>query len=145
MKLLENRSNRKSDPTENTVCHCCGCIFAAAFPGNRLPVSPCFFSARTSLSILMVYLPSRCLAKNPGHPHYSIFHGRFIGINYFLKNALINLYAVRELIATQKQNSRLNVSVGFQFHEDVSLLCLHKLCLMYVYRYRVSIWPISLN
>jgi hypothetical protein len=48
-----------ADPTENTVFHCCGCIFTAALTGNKLPVSPCFCSARTprkpSLSIVEAY------------------------------------------------------------------------------------------
>jgi hypothetical protein len=39
------------DPTENTVSHLCGCMFTAALPGNRLPISPCFCSARAAEKI----------------------------------------------------------------------------------------------
>jgi hypothetical protein len=28
--------------------HCCGCMFTAALPGNRFPISSCFCSARTA-------------------------------------------------------------------------------------------------
>jgi hypothetical protein len=30
-----------TDPTENPVSHCCGCMFTATLSGNRLPISPC--------------------------------------------------------------------------------------------------------
>jgi hypothetical protein len=33
---------------ENSISHCYGCMFTDALPGNRLPISPCFFSTQTA-------------------------------------------------------------------------------------------------